>query len=290
MRNFWVVLLSLVAISAQAAVSGGPRRVAPVYNSYYGEAFYRAMQNRSSGENMKDLVRGILQSEHRAIPGKYDEISNHCNGQGCYAHRSLGYGNARIFLLGYFYLVKSGNAYGVREVYCQRVYGAEEFPNEKPAPKRVPDDTVVNVEHTWPQSRFSARYSKELQKSDLHHLFPTDSQMNSTRSSYQFGVVQDDQGKLKCNASKFGRAAGYNGPVFEPPQQHKGNVARALFYFSTRYETNISPVEERTLREWNKLDPVDEEEMTRNNEIYKVQGSRNPFVDHPELADRIQDF
>jgi endonuclease I len=78
--------------------------------------------------------------------------------------------------------------------------------------------------------------------------------------------------------------------MFEPPETHKGNVARSLFYFSIRYGLRISPEEEAYLKMWNKQDPVDQEEMIRNNEIYKTQGSRNPFVDHPELADRIQDF
>ena len=41
------------------------------------------------------------------------------------------------------------------------------------------------------------------------------------------------------------------------------------------------------LLEWNRLDPVDEWEMERNNETAKIQGNRNPFIDHPELADII---
>jgi len=55
-----------------------------------------------------------------------------------------------------------------------------------------------------------------------------------------------------------------------------------------------------TLIEWNKLDPVDEQEIQRNDKIEgwifnedgsktfsKLQGNRNPFVDCPELLDRI---
>ena len=39
-----------------------------------------------------------------------------------------------------------------------------------------------------------------------------------------------------------------------------------------------------TLLEWNKLNPVDEFEIQRNNRIYEYQGNRNPYIDHSELA------
>ena len=39
------------------------------------------------------------------------------------------------------------------------------------------------------------------------------------------------------------------------------------------------------------LDPVDENELTRNDLIYiNWQGNRNPFIDHPEWVDQISDF
>ncbi|RYZ68005.1 MAG: nuclease, partial [Proteobacteria bacterium] len=80
------------------------------------------------------------------------------------------------------------------------------------------------------------------------------------------------------------------GHFFEPPDAHKGNVARALFYFSVRYNIKIDPIEENFLKAWNKADPVDQEESGRNEAIMKIQGNRNPFVDFPELADSIGDF
>ena len=38
------------------------------------------------------------------------------------------------------------------------------------------------------------------------------------------------------------------------------------------------------LLRWNEADPVDSWEMNRNNVIEGIQGNRNPFIDHPELA------
>jgi hypothetical protein len=42
-----------------------------------------------------------------------------------------------------------------------------------------------------------------------------------------------------------------------------------------------------TLLAWNQLDPADDFEMNRNNYIYTWQHNRNPFIDHPNLADYI---
>ena len=42
-----------------------------------------------------------------------------------------------------------------------------------------------------------------------------------------------------------------------------------------------------TLIEWNYLDPVDAFELERNNEIFELQGNRNPFIDNPEWVDLI---
>ncbi len=108
--------------------------------------------------------------------------------------------------------------------------------------------------------------------------------------------------------------------VFEPIDSQKGDIARALFYMCAMYNcydgsepTNTDPFLELTnddvyssaekgssltepgkygiledLLEWNRLDPVDEFEIHRNNLIYNnFQKNRNPFVDFPEWADLI---
>lgn len=148
---------------------------------------------------------------------------------------------------------------------------------------KIPNSSDMNTEHTWPQSKGATGDAK----SDLHHLFPTDSKANSTRSSYPFGKVEKVQ--WSQGGSKFGTdAAGRK--VFEPADEHKGNVARALFYFSAEYGKKIAPEEEAVLREWNKQDAVDTAELERNRKISTVQGNRNQFVEHSNLADRIQDF
>ncbi len=45
----------------------------------------------------------------------------------------------------------------------------------------------MNTEHAWPQSMGA----KGPGKSDMHHLFPTREGVNSARSNYPFGEVED---------------------------------------------------------------------------------------------------
>lgn len=257
---------------------------------YYGEKFYLDLASGVGNNDLKTNIKTVLKSYHRTTSGTYDQILNECSGSGCYTQGSLGYEGARVFLLGEYYLVDHGNgSYGVRDVYCDNEKTRKDFPGKGPAPGTIPDNNVINVEHTWPQSRFSGKYNKGLQKADLHHLFPTDSKANSIRGNYQFGEVERDTKPVECKASRFGTSSDGRS-VFEPPANHRGNVARSLFYFSLRYDLPITPNEEATLKKWDREDPIDEDEMRRNEEIFKAQANRNPFVDFPHLAERISDF
>ncbi|MGZ3770867.1 MAG: endonuclease I family protein [Bdellovibrio sp.] len=259
---------------------------------YYGEEFYRDLHDGVSNNDLEYRIKAVLRSYHVIQAGQLDAIVNSCeNQQGtCYAHHAIGYNAARVFLMGKYYLVRDGKGYAVRDVYCDKDRSSDDFQGQAPAPDTVPDNTVINVEHTWPQSRFTGKFATETQKSDLHHLFPTDSKINAIRGNNYFGEVSTDTQKLSCSCSRFGIGTAGRQQVFEPPANHKGNVARALFYFALRYDMNINKDEEAVLRKWNKEDPVDDEEFKRNNEIYKVQGNRNPFVDYPELVDSISDI
>ncbi|NTX08307.1 endonuclease [Myxococcus sp. CA051A] len=148
---------------------------------------------------------------------------------------------------------------------------------------KIPNSSVMNVEHTWPQSKGATGAAK----SDLHHLFPTDSKANSRRSSFPFGEVVNV--KWSHNGAKLGTDAKGN-TVFEPPDSHKGNVARAMFYFSSTYNKPIPADEEAALKAWNKLDGVDTAEIERNRRVANIQGNTNAFVDNADLADRVKDF
>ena len=260
--------------------------------NYYGPQFTTSVLV-GKDEALKTALKKILRSGHATAENGPDQIVNRCDGiKNCYMQTSLGYDGAKTFLFGKFYLVQvDATNYGVKEMYCDRIFQTTDFKNKSfPGPGLIPDPTVINTEHTWPQSRFSRKYSTQMQKADLHHLFPTDSGMNSKRGSNIFGEVKQDMGQLNCSASRYGTGSAGSRLVFEPADAHKGHVARAIFYFSIRYDLPISTDEEVVLKKWNNEHPVDPQEAARNEEIFRQQSNRNPFIDYPELAEKISDF
>ncbi|WP_226575495.1 trypsin-like peptidase domain-containing protein [Acuticoccus sediminis] len=66
----------------------------------------------------------------------------------------------------------------------------------------------------------------------------------------------------------------------------KGAVARAVFYVLLRYGpvADVGDALLARLARWHAEDPVDDWERRRNMLIAGAQGTRNPFVDQPELA------
>jgi len=135
-----------------------------------------------------------------------------------------------------------------------------------------------NCEHTWPQSLFN---KNEPERADIHHLFPTDVNSNSRRSNYPFGVV------TSASWSEGGSKQG--GGKFEPRDAHKGDCARAMFYFAIRYQNYSSFLnsQESILRSWATSHPPTQHSIDRNNAIFTYQKNRNPFADYPEFMDRI---
>jgi endonuclease I len=186
-------------------------------------------------------------------------------------HTAVSYDEAREFLFG-----SVDNVDGVVE--C--VYTGQTIQTET-----VPPSTQFNTEHTWPQSRGADTGAPE---SDMHHLFPTDSDANTRRSANYFGDVVSNVSWSE-GGSKLGEDASGD-KRFEPRDEHKGNVARAMFYFSVVYQMSIPDHEEQALRQWHTDDPVDAAERVRNQAIDNLQNSRNPFIDYPEIADQIDDF
>ena len=138
-----------------------------------------------------------------------------------------------------------------------------------------------NTEHIFPQSLFSQSLPM---RADLYHLFPADAFANGQRGNLPFGVVSNPS--WQQGGSKLG-----NG-VFEPRDTHKGTVARAMMYFVLRYQdySNFFAPQENILRQWNENFPPDTIARRRNEDIEAIQGNRNPFVDYPQLAERINSF
>ncbi|MGN0032811.1 MAG: endonuclease [Candidatus Limimorpha sp.] len=158
-----------------------------------------------------------------------------------------------------------------------------------------------NREHLWAQSWTN---DDIYHKTDIHHVFPTDGYVNGRRSNYPFGEVGNAEW-ISQNGGRLGSCTttGYSGTVFEPIDEYKGDIARALMYVSVRYYsedgswkstdmTNKSEIKSwaiEMLLRWHEEDPVDQKEIDRNDEAFIVQKNRNPFVDYPEFAPMIWD-
>ena len=143
-----------------------------------------------------------------------------------------------------------------------------------------------NTEHTFPQGQFN---SNQPMRADLHHLFPTTATSNSTRSNYRFGEV------VNATWTQGGSKLGTNGNgdvVFEPRDPQKGVAARAMLYFVMRHDNynGYLNTQEGILKTWSKQFPPNGVEEQRNDDIFAVQGNRNPFIDYPQFADRISNF
>ncbi|MBU8891881.1 MAG: endonuclease [Bacteroidales bacterium] len=227
-------------------------------------AFSQTPPEDLSGENLKTWLR-----------------TNYYDGK----HQTLGYTTARVYL--YNYIDNENNV-----ITC--VYSDYEVNSPYGGTTTYP--TPINCEHTIPQSFFN---EADPMVSDIHHLFPTYENWNSTRSNYPLTEIDDnttskwmylDQSQTSIPSSNIDLYSESASSVFEPRENHKGNAARAIFYFYTMYPTQAGDMSQvgdiDIFYQWHLDDPVDAEEIERNNEIETYQGNRNPFIDYPETVAR----
>ncbi|MCH8157997.1 MAG: endonuclease, partial [Nitrospinae bacterium] len=120
-------------------------------------------------------------------------------------------------------------------------------------------------------------------EADMHNLIPAidmdEEVKESSSASAQFGGMTEYKFCTKENTEPT-----------EPRPGAGGDLARAYFYMSYLYRIRIPSAMENRLRMWHLEDPPDAGEEKRNSLIEIVQGNRNPFIDHPEQVERVQDF
>lgn len=137
--------------------------------------------------------------------------------------------------------------------------------------------TTWNREHIWPQSLLgvSADNNTVNMASDLYNLMPSNPNENSSRGNSPYSSL----------------SSGY-----EPRDEVKGDIARALFYMIVMYDelelVNTYPglhemgyLDE--LLAWHFADPVDAFELHRMEVIFGIQHNRNPFVDYSHFVELI---
>lgn len=134
-----------------------------------------------------------------------------------------------------------------------------------------------NREHTWPNSKGLGGNDEN----DIMMLRPTAKSENGSRSN-----------------TAYGQSAGYYNPNSESGGKYdvRGDVARIFLYIYVRWG-NVNGNGEHTtwgsdgvieskevMLDWMEADPVDTWELGRNDSVESITGTRNVFVDYPELA------
>ncbi|MGC9362649.1 MAG: endonuclease I family protein, partial [Candidatus Syntrophosphaera sp.] len=190
------------------------------------------------------------------------------------------------------------NIYNIIEIYTGWSVDKDDFGG---------DTTDWNREHTWSKSHGDFGDTAPA-GTDLHHLRPCDSTVNSAKSNKDF----DLGGSAYEDSSPPPGYTGYTGcfttaDTWEPRDADKGDTARMIMYMAVRYEGTDTSYDLEivdhvytdagqslpyygklaTLLNWHVQDPPDASEAQRNERIHERQGNRNPFIDIPVYAQYI---
>jgi hypothetical protein len=173
-------------------------------------------------------------------------------------------------------------------------FSIDNVPNNNPRP--YVHDNGINCEHLWPQSMYEGSSPME---SDIHHLRPSKSNVNSSRGNKPFNESDDNQTQIwywleyqlnnppSQNIDKYSESAS---GVFEPREEVKGDISRAIFYFYTMYsnvaDDTFFELQKDILYEWHQTDSINQSEINRTWHIADYQDYPNPFILDATLVQR----
>ncbi|MDD2507133.1 MAG: endonuclease, partial [Candidatus Cloacimonetes bacterium] len=139
------------------------------------------------------------------------------------------YDGAKVFL----FQELDNNSGTVTCVYTGKIYPIEDDYSGQSNP---------NTEHTFAQSWFTPETN--VKKSDLHHLFITTMQVNSSRGNLPFGnVASTAASDVYYDDTPWQSYRGrdtWQHTVFQVNPHFRGNTARAILYFHTRYGDSLT--------------------------------------------------
>ena len=159
----------------------------------------------------------------------------------------------------------------------------------------------LTVEHVyaadWIASHFGCPNRNECPhvdykraEGDLHNLWPAIGAINSSRGDKLYGEIPGETPTLPPSVADlhcdYERTTGPNA-VVEPRKAVRGDIARSLFYMHVEYELDLKGMLPM-LKRWHAADPPNAHERWRNNQIEKLEGIRNRFIDDPTLVDQLQ--
>lgn len=162
-------------------------------------------------------------------------------------------------------------------------------------------NSSISREHVWCQSL--GNFTTSNAGADAHHIQPINQGLNGQRSNQCFGEVPQTSANIapQFGTTNYDNLCYDNGTFFYPGEGYRGATARILMYVQTRWGGNytlkfvlgeaksgsnsIGDIE--TLMKWHLEEPPTAREIARNEAVAKIQGNRNPFIDHPEYAEII---
>ena len=200
----------------------------------------------------------------------------------------LNYNDARDAMYGY---IDNENG-SVQCIYTE--YTVDNVPSDNP--RAYLYENGIDCEHLYPQSMYEGT---SPMKSDIHHLRPCKSNVNSSRGNKPYNESNDNQTQTwywleyqqsnppNQNRDKYSESAS---GVFEPREEVKGDIARAIFYFYTMYsnvaDDNFFEEQKDILYDWHQDDPINQLEVNRTWDIADYQDYPNPFILDETLIQR----
>jgi hypothetical protein len=200
----------------------------------------------------------------------------------------LSYNSARDAMYGYI----DNNNGTVECIYTE--FSVDNVPNNNPRPYVY--ENGIDCEHLWPQSMYEG---SSPMKSDIHHLRPSKTNVNSSRSNKPYNESDDNQTQTwywleyqlnnppNQNIDKYSESAS---GIFEPREEIKGDISRAIFYFYTMYsnvaDDTFFELQKDILYEWHQTDPINQSEINRTWHIADYQDYPNPFILDATLVQR----
>ena len=205
----------------------------------------------------------------------------------------LSYNGARDVLYGYI----DNNNGSVSCIYTN--YTVNNIPTNDPRP--VVYNGGIDCEHVWPQSLY---LGTSPMKSDLHHLRPAKSNINSSRGNKPYNEIADfetdnwywlNYSTSSIPSSNINEYSESKSGNFEPREDRKGDVARAIFYFYTIYnnvaDDDFFNTQKDILYEWHNQDPITVNEINKTWQIASYQNNiPNPFIVDESLIYRAYFF
>ncbi len=299
---------SQVEVIADSSVSINPNYILASQNYHYAVFSYNGPATYEN-YNTANIVRGNVNTTGKT-PGNYYRGINPASANFVSAlsakvnpHDTIYYSN---------YIPRMVNPWlardtsdGKKVVTC--VYTGHQFVYSDPFQwANGTNGAVLTREHTWPQSWMPTNQgnpswpnapgtNSELPEyNDLHNLFPAHQiNANARRSNNPFQEVVIPTYTSPTGFGMLGQDS-FGITSYEPRPQQKGDLARALFYMAVAYNGISSkswaiPNQQSLaiLKQWHQMDPPDAFEIARNEFIAVTQKNRNPFIDFPEWADRI---